>query len=176
MKRVLILFLAVSILLLLSIQSEAFDGNRKGFTLGGGLGLGFVRYENKSHRHQNNFSLMIDLKAGYGIGNQTVVWLTSKSAWLSEQGIISAHTYGLAEINYYLRSNTPSIYLVGGLGMVVVGNRSDVDPGPGFLIGLRYQGDKHGALEFNLLYGRPESRKVTFTDVVLRIMLMVTAY
>src|SRR4030067_3570992 len=69
--------------LLISCQTLAFDGNRKGLTLGGGVGVGFTGVTGASRSTDGSFALSLDLDVGYGVSEQLELYLTNKMNWLT---------------------------------------------------------------------------------------------
>src|SRR3989304_3139111 len=123
MKRVLILL--VLFVLSTALTSWSFDGQRKGFVLGGGLGIGLTSYVidvgGFQSDRQNKFSFMTDFKIGYAPTNQVEVVYASKGSWWGESGVTLLNGYGTAAVNYFIAPQTPSFYVTGGVGFATLG-------------------------------------------------------
>ena len=184
MKRI-ALVLAGILLFASAVQVRAFDGQRKGFILGGGLGLGVTSYTidsdffGESDRF-NEFSFMTDFKIGYAPSEQVEIYYSSKGSWWGEDGITFLHSYGTAAISYYFLPQSPSFYISGGLGFSSLSapfeDNTDTDIGFGIFFGGGYEFVRHFAVEADLMYGQPQESGFTFKGFVPRIVFVATAF
>jgi hypothetical protein len=176
---------AVAMLFLASaVQVWAFDGQRKGFILGGGLGLGITSFTEElgpfSTDRENKFSFMTDFKIGYAPTEQVEIYYSSKVAWFDYFGITAAHGYGTAAVSYYLVPQSPTFFLSGGLGFSSISapfeSNSDSDIGFGFFVGGGYEFIRHFAVEVDLMYGQPTEGDYSFKGLVPRVTFVATAF
>jgi len=184
MKKVLAVMLAGLFLLILSANAQAFDGQRKGFILGGGLGLGMTSYTLEfgtlTSDRFNKISFMTDFKIGYAPTDQVEIYYSSKGSWWSESGTTFLHSYGTAALSYYLLPQSPTFYLTGGIGFSSLAapfeNNTTTETGFGFFGGAGYEFIRHFAIEANLMYGQPGSSGDTFKGLVPRVIFVATAF
>jgi hypothetical protein len=103
------------ILLFLTGNAHAFDGQRKGFILGFGLGSGFVSIELREDR-EYEVAVTTDGRIGYAISNSWQIYWTFKDAqlrmhkttrWLEFQGI---------GCSYYFKPEAASRFVAVGIG------------------------------------------------------------
>ncbi len=183
MKRIAIVF-AVIFLLVSAVQVWAFDGQRKGFILGGGLGLGMTSFTEElgpfSTDRENQFSFMTDFKIGYAPTEQVEIYYSSKVSWFDYFGITAAFGTGTGAVSYYLLPQSPTFFLSGGLGFSSISapfeSNSDSDVGFGFFVGGGYEFARHFAVEFDLMYGQPTEGDYSFNGLVPRVVVTATAF
>ncbi len=190
MKR----FLLVLVLSLFVVSSAfGFDGVRKGFVLGGGLGLGMTSYTIKVNDpffgsfetdRVNDFAFMTDFKIGYAPTNQVEVVYSDKSSWFSESSTTFLHGIGTATLNYYLKPEGPTPYISGGLGLATLSapfeSNTSTSTGFGFYVGGGYEFAKHFAVALDLMYGLPKDSDAgtdaTFKGFTPRVTVVATAF
>src|SRR5512138_3236155 len=94
MKRISVMALVI-LIVCLAATSFAFDGNRKGFILGGGLGLGMTSYtqtlsgfgESLTRDRENKGAFITDFKIGFGANEQTEIYYSSKVSWFGMENV-----------------------------------------------------------------------------------------
>ena len=74
--------LIVAVLVLTAGSAEAFDGNRKGFILGGSLGAAATNIEDGDTKG----SLATEFIIGGGISPQVLLYYTNYGTWFSQEG------------------------------------------------------------------------------------------
>ncbi len=183
-KVILTLFLGI----FLSTGVWGFDGQRKGFILGGGLGLGMTSFQEElggfKFDRVNKLALMTDFKIGYAPNEQWEIYYSDKSSWFDVDGTIALHGLGTASINYYLKPLAPTFYLSGGLGLATIStpfeNNTDTDIGVGFFAGAGYEFVRHFAVQFDFMFGMPQESSggvdYTFTGLTPRVSVIATAF
>lgn len=150
---------------------SAFDGERKGFVLGFGIGpavtsftqtLAYQCQEVTSDR-ENKFGLGTDFRIGYAPSNRLMIYYTNKVTWLSienalNEDVIIVNGVGLLGVSYYFKPEKPSLYLTGTLGLSTWGDYQEIGDGwSGFGIGagVGYELARYWSVEGNLIYGKP---------------------
>jgi hypothetical protein len=177
---------------ILTSQAYAFDGHRKGFIIGFGLGIGTtstsnseeVNYPDGSQRTfkdtYNRLAIMNDRKFGYAPSDLWEIYLSNKSAFTgnvdNSDGIIGL---GLTKIS---ASQIPAKFYTFGMGIPYMGTIAwDFDSNNfGLFGGFGYEFRKHLNMEFDLLYGHRvrhyRNKKETDNNFSLRFLLNVLAY
>lgn len=181
-KLVLCLLLASFTLALVS-PASAFDGKRKGFMLGFGIGGGLSSYTQKitqkfeigsyetyeiseSFPRQNDFAFRTDFRIGFGLSENVQLYWMSKVNWFGRKSTFThnetvASGVGGLGVTYLLKPVDPSPYLVGGFGFsswsLPFESGSDAWYGFGLTVGAGYQFANHLALEGSLIWGEPSS-------------------
>jgi opacity protein-like surface antigen len=189
---------AVCLLLGLSTTALAFDGKRKGFTLGGGLGGGFTSFKQEfalpllptvQSETESKGAFVTDLRIGYGPSEQLDICYVNKVSWfamtnvLNESVTIVNSTGGLG-LTYYFAPQAPSVYLLGliGLSTWAAPFESNSDTWVGFGVGggIGYEFVPHWAVEGSLSYGNPQTSSgpltLTTKATSLRLSLNVLGY
>ncbi len=159
-------------LLMASLVSnvDAFNGRRKGFLLGVGLGPGQTNFGGDPG---GKLGINADFKIGHGFSDQTQVYWTAKTSWFRmETGsyygypFTHKHTiisgFGGIGVSYFLQPKAPSYYLTGGLGYSTWGRFNsdeqgidESDFGIGFFSGVGYEFAPHWSVEVVLIAGNP---------------------
>jgi hypothetical protein len=169
-----------------------FDGQRKGFIVGGGIGLGSTSFKEKISSPlgtsetdwTSEFAFMTDFKIGYGFTNQLELFYSDKGSWFDYFGSVALNGLGMASVNYYLRPEGPTFYLGGGVGFstftLPFENNSDVELGFGFYAGGGYEFTRHFAIQLDFMYGSPQDKsggfEYTFTGFTPRVTVIGTAF
>src|SRR5574341_476879 len=190
MKAFLRVFLAAAGRALFASQARSVDGQRNGFVIGGGIGVGSTNYKlelqsiygSGQSDWENKLSYMTDFKFGLGLSRNVEVVLTSKMSWFDIEGLTFASGITGLETNIYLQ--TIGVYFSGGLGVATLSDPFEDKPetwsGIGAFGGMGYEFASHYALEFNAIYGLPDREEsgatLVFENLVARILFVVTAY
>ncbi len=189
-------FLLVLVLSLFVVSSAfGFNGVRKGFVLGGGLGLGMTSFKEElgslQFNRENKFSFMTDFKIGYAPTNQVEIVYTSKDAWFSAGDSTSSTTFlhgvSTASVNYYLKPEGPTFYVGGGIGVSSISAPFDKNAfsfdnalGLGIYASGGYEFAKHFAVAVDLMYGQPKDTQLgvdyTFKGFTPRVSVIATAF
>jgi opacity protein-like surface antigen len=156
----------------LTLTANAFDGMRKGFTLGGGIGPGFTTftqeassgyYSEKSDR-ENKLGLMTDFKIGYAPTDFWEIYYTSKVSWFGIENVLGdnvtiANGLGAIGATYYFKPAAPSPFIAGGIGlatwMAPFESGSETWIGFGLFVGAGYEFAPHFNVEADLIWGKP---------------------
>ncbi|MGB2768945.1 MAG: hypothetical protein WBC88_04390 [Candidatus Zixiibacteriota bacterium] len=141
-KKYVFCLLLSFILFFLAVNAYAWDGQRKGFLLGFGIGPGFtsftqkVTYPHDTNRvvvirhipgvsaesgRQNKAAVVTDFKIGYAPDNTWAIYHTSKVYFygitnMSGWDVTIASGLGALAVSYWFKPQAPSPFVAGGLG------------------------------------------------------------
>jgi hypothetical protein len=194
MKRVLLASLVGVITLAFVDSAQAFNGKRKGFILGGGLGLGLTTYTQSlddgvieiTGDRENKLALNSDFRLGWAIDSLWEVYYFSKVSWfgfdnaLGENVTISSGVGGIA-VRRYFGVEGRAAFVNGGIGLsswsAPFEDNSDSWTGLGIMVGAGYEFARHWALEVDLNWGAPqeESGGVTAKTKALSVRSQIVA-
>lgn len=150
-----------------------FDGSKKGFILGFGLGMGVTSfkqtasvygYDDLESARETKGGLATDFRIGAGLSEQVMIYYTSRVSWFSIENIYGnsvtiANGIGLACVSYYLQPANRGAYLLGILGIASWNapfeEDSDGLTGLGFGGGVGYEFAPHWSVEGVLGVGSP---------------------
>lgn len=193
--KVRVLSLTIVILMLMAITALAFDGQRKGFILGGGLGFGMTSYTQSLKQggisitsdRENKGAFNTDFRIGYAPSEQVAIYYVSKVAWFSitnayDDKVTIASGAGGLGCTYYLKTITPTWFLTGGIALAswslpFEDNAPDPWQGLGLYGGAGYEFARHLSLELDLVYGKPDTQEhgVTASANTLSVMFTFNA-
>ncbi|HBC47605.1 MAG TPA: hypothetical protein DEO84_07760 [candidate division Zixibacteria bacterium] len=187
----------LAVILEMSVAAQAFDGQRKGFIIGGGLGMGLSSYaqsfETNRHRYIidriDKGALISDFKVGYAPTKRIEIYYTSKFSWfrmtnaIGDNVIVADGISGLG-VSRYFRSTIPAWFLSGGIAMstwsLPFEGNSSAWRGFGFYVGGGYEFTRHLDVEANLIWARPNLTengvKATTYSLSWKFTLNVLAY
>lgn len=126
MRRFLLLTV-IAVIALTSIAT-AFDGKRKGFVIGGGIGFAPVTKatsDDPEASDYDEFSYATDVTMGYAFGNRDMILLIGRTGtYLTDERLLSGDpvevsvTQGFAGLafRHYFRSEAPSLFVTAGIG------------------------------------------------------------
>jgi hypothetical protein len=198
-KKYFILFFVGLVLFLANTQAHAFDGQRKGFLLGGGLGLGFTSFsqevavsfwgyhESVKSDRENKVGVISDFKIGYAPDNSWAIYYTSKVSWFGMENALGnnvtvANGLGAAAVSYWFKPQAPSPFIAGGIGYSTWSLPFEDDPpdtwtGPGFFVGGGYEFSRHWSIEGYLSWGKPKHEEfgIEANSNALSFMLTINA-
>jgi len=158
----LLILIAISILCSSSIY--AFDGERKGFILGIGLGVGYLSnttspgysYDTDSET-DSRMVTQTYFKIGYAPSNTLEIFYSSRISWWSERNIFWLGLGAVAFTLYFDNISETGWFVSGGIGH---SNMSELDfsstpvsrSGFGLFGGAGYEFSKHWTVEVDLQY------------------------
>lgn len=157
--------------------------NRKGFIIGGGIGLGGLSMTASAGGGSVTESRLVfqtDFKIGYAPTNTLEIYYVNKVAWWGESDVTLIQ--GLSSIGFsnYLNAQTATgIFLTGGIGVsVLAAPFEDVSSSSGFGLfgGVGYEFTKHWSVQGDLLYSNIEDSGVTLNSLGIRIVLSGLSY
>jgi len=158
----------------------AFDGQRKGFILGFGLGPGLISFTETysipmmgysvTYDRENKFAVMTDFKIGHGFTNKVQVYWMSKVSWFGFEDETIVNGVGGLGITYFFQPMAPSTYVLGGLGFsiwsapweefgVYKPEKQSSGFGFGLAVGVGQEFSRHWSIEGNLAWGKPTESK-----------------
>jgi hypothetical protein len=198
-KKYFVLFLVGFFLFFVNTNAFAFDGQRKGFLLGIGLGPGFTSFTQelessgfgfhqsvKSDR-ETKVGLITDFKIGYAPDNTWAIYYTSKVSWFGMENtfgdnVTVSNGLGAVAVSYWFKPQAPSPFLAGGIGYSTWSLPFEDDPpdtwtGFGLFAGGGYEFSRHLSIEGSLSWGKPK-REVFGIEVssnALSFMLTINA-
>lgn len=169
LTRMLVVAVLVAIM---AVGASAFDGQKKGFLLGGGLGAGMISYTQTmeygglsiTSDRENKGSFDTDFKIGWGVNERTEIFYTSKITWFGVDNpfgddiTFADGLYGIG-VAHSFKAWVPTWFITGGLAMSTwtapFEENSGSWSGLGFYIGSGYEFAKHYSVEFDVIYGNP---------------------
>ncbi|MEE9554152.1 MAG: hypothetical protein V3W18_07610 [candidate division Zixibacteria bacterium] len=195
MKKTILTILIMVMVALLAIPSFAFDGKRKGFILGGGLGFGSTSFSQTvelgglsvTGDTESSGAIMSDFKIGFGASEQLEIYYVSKVAWfgvvdLYNNEITVSSGVGTFGLTYNLKPTVPTYYISGGLGISSWSFPFE-DPAPdswlgfGMFVGGGYEFSRHYSVSLDILYGNPSDSEgaLTASASVTSVKLTINA-
>ena len=169
MKKRIILFIIFFTLSLGTFQAKnvhAFDGEKSGFVLGLGPGLGWARND-LTFATESKFAVKSDFLIGLGLGNgQTLITWSSKVLWYDSGGITIASGTGGLGLTHFLNQDSDSMYFSGVIGFNSISapfesNTTD-EYGFGLGIGIGKEFSKNWLIGLDGSWGKPGSGVTTF--------------
>jgi hypothetical protein len=145
LKRCAALALAFAVL---SAPALAFDGKRKGFILGGGVGGAFQLVKAEPGFDQDMFSPTTNIKIGYGQSESLEVYYLN-SCSIVEAGVNISNCLGVTK---YLNREGKGVFLFGGVGIAYLFALSDSQTGFSVLGGVGYDIGRHWSIQGDVLY------------------------
>jgi len=147
--------------------AQAFDGDRKGFQLGLGIGAHTSAVDNITGVNQganveSERRLATAFHIGYGFTNQLTVFLGAKGGAVRMNDVDGSLAIAGFGATYYLSNSAPSLYLTGLAGsgsLTLETDAKDKDvSGSGWLVGVGYEFSPRVHLE--LTYGQAQLANV----------------
>lgn len=153
--------LTVVCMIILSYSNlYSFDGERKGFILGGGIGAGYLSNSTSFNSNSNTDSravFLTNFKIGYAPSNTLEIYYLSKVSWWGESDI--TFTLGLSAVatTFYFDKTTETGWSIsGGIGLSTLSAPFEVglesSNGFGLFAGGGYEFSSHWNIELDLLY------------------------
>ncbi|UCD85975.1 MAG: hypothetical protein JSU92_07220 [Deltaproteobacteria bacterium] len=179
--------------IVLSIATEvsAWDGQRRGFILGFGLGPGLtsltIESGGETSDRENRSGLQTDFKIGGAPSNQLQIYYTNKVSWYKEDEVLYGEdvtfTCGLSAVgvSYYLLPESPSAFFSGCIGISSwdAPFEEDLDinwTGFGFFVGAGFEFSRYWNAEFDFVWGEPSEGGVSINALSLMLTINVIGY
>jgi hypothetical protein len=183
MRKTYLVILIVMAVLLFTSNANAFDGKRKGFVLGGGLGPGltlqketieysgwFEGESSESSGWESKFGLVTNFKIGYAPSDLVEIYFTVKDSWygstiywwgVESEDVIMASGFWGPGVTYYFKPEAPSYFITGGLGVSTLSlpfeSDAEIKFGGGLFAGAGYEFKRHFNVELDLIFGEVHS-------------------
>lgn len=174
------------LVLSLAPTAVAFDGDRKGFVLGAGIGGGAVSFTQTlsegtlsvSSDRESKAAFVTDFHIGGGIDATTVLSYTARVSWFSlevirsidvdvvELGdVVISSGVGVLTLTKYAQAEAPSTFVRGGVGFStwdapLESEAQDPLVGLGALVGFGYEFSPHWSVEISATWGLPSTESV----------------
>ncbi len=180
------------IVLIIATDVSAWDGQRKGFILGGGLGLGLTSYTktveisglgSETSPRENTFGFQTDFKIGGAPTNLFQIYYANKVSWFGMKNVLGENvtiTSGLSAVgmSYYLLPETPSAFFTGGIGIATwdlpFEEKAHAWIGFGLYAGAGYEFTRYWNVEFDLVWGNPSEEEYGIKVSTNALSLMFT--
>lgn len=142
----------VLMVLFISSQTFAMDGNRQGFVLGFGIGGHTIDVNN----NVDYSGLATSFKIGGGFNQNFLLYYVRDASWYS---VNSGTTFvsGITGVggSFYLSANAPSVYILGGIGIGDLAAPFETNvsssTGDAVLFGLGFEFSPHVSIEGKIL-------------------------
>jgi hypothetical protein len=144
---------------LLSSQLSAFDGQRKGFILGGGLGVGYLA----AHEYtlDRAWSPAANFKIGYAPSSTLEISYTFVASGVYAIYDDADYFFGVNAIalTKYFKPEGPGFFITAGIGPALKSEMGypRAETGFGFIGGLGYQLGRHWSLQGDVVYMNADS-------------------
>lgn len=168
--------ICISVMMGMFVQASAFDGLRKGFILGGGLGLGSTSVDQSvqfsgielGSGSESFLGVQTDFKIGYAPSENLAIYYFSDVAWfdmdnaLGSSVTIASGVCGLGA-TYYVNQIAPTFCFGAGVGISTwsLPFESDADTwtGVGVMACFGYEFVRHVSAEIAVTYGEPSTKE-----------------
>jgi len=172
-KRLPILVALITVVVLADTVS-AFDGKRRGFLLGGGVGASAVGYketieapapEGKSSRRETSFAAVTDFKIGGSTNESLLLYYHSWSSWFHVEGTSGIAATAISQVSgvglrFYPEAES-QFYVMGtvgvGLWSTPFEDNTKTQYGAGLLGGCGYEFLRHWSVEMCVGWSNPSS-------------------
>ena len=198
MHRVILGVMVVALLVSAS-SASAFDGERRGFILGFGIGGGLTSFTQElsgfgagidaTSERENKGAFATDFRIGGGFSNQFLLYYVSRVSWFNitnvfDNSVTIASGVGGLGVTWYTASAGPSWFVSGLLGFAnwsaVFENDSGGQNGFGVSGGGGYEFSSHWSIEASLSWSSPSdsegSRKVETDPLSVLVVINGLAY
>ncbi len=195
-KKTFAVLIAV-VLLGITTNVSAWDGQRKGFILGVGSGFGLTSFTqeveylgvSETSDRENKLALNTDFKIGYAPNNTLAIYYDNKVSWFGITNALGEDvtiTNGLSSlgVTYFFNQAAPSPFLSGGIGIsswaAPFEENTDTWTGFGLFVGGGYEFARHWSTEINLMWGNPSNEvsgvEITSNSFSLMFTVNVLGY
>lgn len=151
------LVLVACLVVIIALDASAFDGKRKGFTLGFGVGAGAANIEKiSSYREYKDsiYGICTDLTLGWGVSDKVIIHYAGRQQFFFDENGWFVGFPGLG-ISFFVEQQAPSVLIMVGAGgfagvgieSVGLGSAHSVG-GVGPYFGIGYEWSRHFAAEF----------------------------
>ena len=165
----------ISVLVLAS-QVAAFDGQRKGFILGGGIGGSYLSYHEPYDFSLNKAAFATNFKIGYAPSNTFEVFYANNTQFFGFESNTWVVGASCIAVTKYMKPEGKGFFLTGGFGWAVfasVNRDAGSESGFGAFFGVGYDIAKHWNIQGDILY---TSLADSWYTVGFRVTLNVLAF
>jgi len=162
--------LTLTILLAVASSSFAFNGERRGFVLGGGLDYALSsgwKLDSQMDSYETGTGLGFKFVIGYGINTKNMIVYEANSSGFYSDDLQRKVTQGFSGASWYhyWGSRGKSIFTNVGAGffMFSVEDRWSNEPDDGFQLGLGYEFSHHWQAGFYYTFGKTTDRNYRFS-------------
>ena len=170
------LVIIACLILGIAASASAFDGQRKGFILGGGLGFGLPSFtqtveamgEKETSDRENKAALQTNFMIGLGATEQVLIYYSNRVSWFGIENVFGDNVtimdgLGGVSVAYYFQPTAPSPFILGTVGLSIwdapFEEGSEAWYGGGFGIGGGYEFSRHYFVEADLMWGKPSKEE-----------------
>jgi opacity protein-like surface antigen len=177
------LLICIVISVLCSTSTYAFDGERKGFILGGGLGVGYLSNTTSPDflsDTKSRLAFQTNFKIGYAPSNTLEIFYSNKVSWWSRSGLYVLGLSAAAFTLYFDNTSETDWFVSSGIGFSSIGEIKfdNVDSGSGFGLfgGAGYEFSNHWTVEVDLLYSNVTVRDNDYDFFGVLVTINVLAF
>ena len=174
-------------------DADAFDGNRKGLIVGGGIGHGVTSYTRTLERYgqsgtsdrENTYGVQTDFRIGYAANEFFQIYYVNKVSWFNLDNyfgntVTIAHGVGGLGVTYYLQPVVPSYFFTGVIGFSTwfapFESNSDVWNGFGIAGGFGYEFARYWSVEVCVSHGNPSKTGSGISALTVKTCVNFLAY
>jgi hypothetical protein len=195
---------AAALIVLIATPASAFDGNRKGFVLGGGIGASATSLKYQALVDESEWeskgAMVTDFQIGFGLNDQLLITCFSHVNWYSDVsfwGDATVHDFvhgggsttvanGISgvRVSHFLKKMPPCFVITGGVGisniLYPLKENKHIAWGFGIWGGLGYEFSPHWIVAATAGRGTPtyheSDGKLNATVVAVGVTLNYLAY
>lgn len=168
------------LILMFSASVNAFDGMRKGFVLGGGLGFGPVAKVSIGSYDENASGIATNFLIGYAWDEYNMIVFLRDAVFYSRMNVSQAQGFSGIGFYHYFRPQGESFYITGGMGfqdwISLESNVESNDVGFGILIGGGYEFARHVQIYSSLSFGKTSYYSMDFDHTQFLITISAVAF
>jgi len=182
---------AALVMIVSATSAFAFDGTRKGFILGFGLGGGYVSqdvikyYAVPRVETDTGAGFATDFRIGGGFTEQFLLYYENRVSWTFVETVdidmVNPNTFslfgvGLLGASYYFQTEAPAWYVLGSVGTANRWIEEQNTNGFGLSGGAGYEFTKHWAVEATVNWGQTEKDDFTLDAYSILVTISGLAY
>lgn len=173
--------------------ASAWDGQRKGFILGLGLGPGFISFSqtiDDSATRENRGVFATDFKIGYAFNHRVLLYFNRRDAYFrapdeSDGRVMAVSNISALAASYYFQPEAPSFFAAGGIGISAwrtpFASEHKNRYGVGFCVGGGYEFSRNFSVDISLVGSNAinpveEEMDVSYQTAALILTLNVMGY
>lgn len=175
--------LFAAIVVLAATEAFAFDGQRKGFILGGGIGGGFLSNKFSAGPFSTTEGEAVfasEFKIGYAPSNDFEIYYIGKGSWWGESDVALLIGLSAVGISKYLGTSSTGFFVTGGVGLSAIDapfeEGAEADYGFGLFGGAGYEFARHWTLEADILYNHISESGIDLNSIGFRLSINGLAF